>query len=83
VIASLIREGLFGRGREVRFRDVLHATDVDAWLAFREERSSRSILEPGLVPKVRDLMATGDGEILVVHRAYAGQVIRLGGASET
>jgi hypothetical protein len=74
---------LFSRGREVVFRDVLHATDVDAWLAYREENSSRSILDSAIPPRVRDLMAEGDGEMLVVHRGYAGRLVRLGGASET
>lgn len=80
VIDSLIREGLFAREREAVFEQVLHASDLDSWLAYREERSSRSILDPHTVVRARALLAGEDGEILIVNRGYAGRLARLGGA---
>lgn len=80
-IASLIRERLFAREREAVFEQVLHALDVDSWLAHREERSSRSILDPRIIESVGELLAQGGGEILVVHRGHACRLRRLGGAS--
>jgi hypothetical protein len=76
VIASLIRERLFARDREAVFEHVLHASDLDTWLAYRAERSSRSILDPRTVGRARELLAQGDGEILVVNRGYASGLIR-------
>ena len=43
VIASLIQQGLFAREREAVFDHILHATDADTWLAYRAERSTRSV----------------------------------------
>ena len=82
VIASLIGERLLARERDTVFEQVLHASDVDSWLAHREARSSRSILDPHTIDRVRELLIQGDGEILVVHRGYACGLRRLGGASE-
>lgn len=77
VIASLIEDGLFVREREAVFEQVLYASDVDSWLAYREERSSRSILAPRTIESVRALLAEGEGEILVVNRGYACRLRRL------
>jgi hypothetical protein len=82
VIASLLREGLFVRDREAEFDHVLHVSDVDTWLAYREERSSRSILDPRIIERVRALLAEEAGEILVVNRGYAGRLVRLQTGSE-
>jgi hypothetical protein len=79
VIASLIREGLFAREHEVVFEQILHATDVDTWLAYREEAASRSILDPRIVGRARDLLSDTIGEILVVNRGYGCRLRRLGG----
>jgi hypothetical protein len=77
VIASLIREQLFARGREAVFEHIFHATDVDEWLAYREERSTRSVLDPSTVSRVRALLSASRGEILVVNRGYASRLTRL------
>jgi hypothetical protein len=77
VLASFIREQLFVRDREIVFEHVLHATDVETWLAYREERSSRSVLDPRIVQRVRELLPEAGGEILVVERGYAGRLVRL------
>jgi len=79
VIASLIREQLFARGREIVFEHIFHATDVDEWLAYREERSTRSVLDPSTVSRVRALLSASGGEILVVNRGYASHLTRLDG----
>jgi hypothetical protein len=78
VIASLIREGLFTREREAVFRQVLHASDVDSWLTYREQGSSRSIVDAATVGTVRELMAQGGEEILLVDNGYASRLRRLG-----
>jgi hypothetical protein len=75
VIASLIRERLFVRDHEAVFEHVLHVSDVETWLAFREERSSRSVLDPRVVNKVRELLSEAAGEILVVNRGYACRLV--------
>jgi hypothetical protein len=77
VIATLIQEGLFAPGREVVFEHVFHATDVETWLAYREERSTRSVLHPSTVSRVRELLSASGGEILVVNRGYASRLTRL------
>jgi hypothetical protein len=82
VIASLVRERLFVRDREAEFDHVLHVSDVDTWLAYREERSSRSLLDPRIIERVRALLAEEAGEILVVNRGYAGRLVRLQTESE-
>jgi len=82
VLASLMQEGLFAREREAVFEHILHATDVDTWLAYREERSTRSVLDPRIVERVRELLSQGMGEILVVELGYACTLRRLSGVSE-
>jgi hypothetical protein len=77
VIASLIRERLFARDREVVFQQMLHVSDVDTWLAYREERSSRSVLDPQIVHRIRTELAESGGEILVVERGYAGRLVKI------
>jgi hypothetical protein len=79
VVASLIRERLFVRDREAAFEHVLHMSDVETWLAYREERSTRSVLDPRIVSRVRALLSHAGGEILVVSRGYAGRLVRLNG----
>lgn len=77
VVEALIQEQLFARERAVVFENVLHVSDVDTWLAYRAERSSRSLLAPEIVARARVLLAQGDGEIRVVERAYAACLRRL------
>ena len=77
VITSLIREQLFVRDRDVVFEHVFHASDVETWLAYREERASRSLLDPRIVSRVRELLSEAGGEILVVNRGYAGRLTML------
>lgn len=83
VITSLIRERLFVRDREVVFEQVFHASDVDTWLAYREDRSSRSNLDPGVVHRARELLSDTGGEILVVERGYASRLTRLEGGVDS
>ncbi|HZS89874.1 MAG TPA: hypothetical protein VFE42_20580 [Chloroflexota bacterium] len=48
-------------------------SDVDTWLAYREARASRSILDPGIIQGARDLLRASDGEIRVSERARAAR----------
>ena len=77
VVAALIQDKLFVRERMAVFESVLHVSDVDTWLAYRAERASRSLLAPAIVARARSLLARGDGEILVVERAYAARLRKL------
>jgi hypothetical protein len=77
VIASLIQQGFFAREREAVFDHILHATHADTWLAYRAERSTRSVLDPRIVERVRELLSHGMGEILVAERGYACTLRRL------
>jgi hypothetical protein len=76
VITTLIQEGLLAPGRKLVFEYVFHATDVETWLAYREERSTRSVLHPSTVSSVRELLSKSGGEILVVNRGYASYLTR-------
>lgn len=82
VIASLIQQGLFAREREAVFDHILHASEVETWLAYRAEQSTRSVLAPGIVERVRELLSEAVGEILVVERGYAGRLRRRGMGAE-
>lgn len=55
------------------FENVVHVSDVDTWLAYREARASRSILDPGIIQGARDLLRASDGEIRVSERARAAR----------
>jgi hypothetical protein len=77
VVEALIQAQLFVRDRAVVFTSVLHVSDVDTWLAYRQERSSRSLLDPQLVERARAYLSRAEGEILIVDRAYAGCLRRL------
>jgi hypothetical protein len=75
-IDSMIRQGLFARGSALVFDNVAHATDVDAWLSYRAEATSRTVLDPGIVQQARDLLSEADGEILISGRGYAARLER-------
>jgi hypothetical protein len=76
VVKSLIRESLFQQERKVVFDHILHVSDVDTWLARRAQLSSRSILDPRIVERARELLADREGEILVAERGYATRLRR-------
>jgi hypothetical protein len=71
VIDVLIREGLYARERQAVFEQILHLSDVETWLAYRETRASRSLLDPLIVQRARELLAAAEGEIRIVERGYA------------
>ena len=77
VLEALIQAKLFVRERSAVFTSVLHVSDVDTWLAYRQERSSRSLLDPQLVERARAYLSRAEGEILIVDRGYAGCLRRL------
>lgn len=58
------------------FEHVAHVSDVDTWLAYREARGSRSVLDPLLIQQARDLLAAAEGEIRVIERGYAARLKR-------
>jgi hypothetical protein len=76
VIDALVHDGRFVREREIEFDHVAHASDVDAWLAHREEAGSRSILDPPILERARELLSGEDGEILLIGRGYAARLTR-------
>jgi hypothetical protein len=55
------------------FENVVHVSDVDTWLAYREARASRSLLDPGIIQRARELLRASDGEIRVGERASAAR----------
>lgn len=75
-VDALIREGLFLREREAGFEQVVQVSDVDTWLAYREARAARSLLDPRVVERARALLAATEGEIRIVERAYAARLRR-------
>ncbi|GAC1523179.1 MAG: hypothetical protein NVS2B16_31330 [Chloroflexota bacterium] len=77
IVETLIQERLFIRERHLVFDSIFHASDVDIWLAYREKRSSRSVLAASTVEKARELLSTHGGEILVMERAYASRLRKL------
>jgi hypothetical protein len=76
VIDSLIDDGQFVREQEIVFEHAAHASDVDAWLAYRAEAGSRSILDPQIVERARALLAGQAGEIVIRRQGYAAQLRR-------
>jgi hypothetical protein len=73
VIDMLIREGLFVRDRQVVFEQVVHVSDVDTWLAYRQARAARSRLDPLIIERARELLAADEGEIRIVEHSYAAR----------
>ena len=71
-IRTLVEAGLFVPVSERVFTHRLHASDVDSWLAHREERATRSVLDPEIPRRARAILADHPGEIQVVERAHAG-----------
>jgi hypothetical protein len=76
VVDVLIREGLFVRDRQAVFEHVVHVSDVDTWLAYREARAARSFLDPLIIQRARELLAAADGEIRIIERGYAARLKR-------
>jgi hypothetical protein len=70
-VDGLIREGLFLRESQVVFEHVAHASDVETWLAYREARAARSLLDPQIIQRARDLLPPAEGEIRIANRGYA------------
>lgn len=71
-IRALVEEGLFVPIAERVFLHRLHASDVDAWLAYRAERTTRAVLDPAIPPRARAILNREPGEIQVVDRGHAG-----------
>jgi hypothetical protein len=76
VIDSLVDAGQFVRESEMVFEHLAHASDVDAWLAYRAEAATRSILDPQIVERARELLAGQEGEIVIRRRGYAARLRR-------
>jgi hypothetical protein len=58
------------------FESVVHVSDVDTWLAYREARAARSLLDPQIIQRARELLVAADGEIRIVDRGYAARLRR-------
>ena len=81
VVDRLIQEGLFVRDSQVVFEHVAHVSDVDTWLAYREARAARSLLDPLIIQRARELLSAAEGEIRIVDRGYAARLRRLEAAA--
>ncbi len=77
VVETLIQQRLFARDRAIVFENTLHVSDIETWLAYRQERSSRSFLDPAVIERARYHLSREEGEILVVEGAYAACLTRL------
>lgn len=76
VVDMLIREALFFSDCQVVFEQVTHVSDVDTWLAYREARAARSLLDPLIIQRARNLLVASEGEIRIVERGYAARLRR-------
>lgn len=77
IIEQLVQDGLFVREGQAVFENIGHAGDVDSWLTHRAESASRSILAPEIVDRAQALLASGDGELLVLNHGYASSLRRV------
>ena len=63
------------------FEHIAQVSDVDTWLAYREARAARSLLDPLIIQKARELLSAAEGEIRIVDRGYAARLRRLEAAA--
>jgi hypothetical protein len=70
-VRALVEEGLYAPVSERVFTNRLHAGDVDSWLAYRQERASRSVLDLEIPRRARAILAEHPGEVQVVDRGRA------------
>ncbi len=82
VIEALIGEGLYAREHREVFEYIVHLSDVDSWLAYRAARGSRTLVDPLIIQRARELLAAAEGEIRVVERGSAALLRRPRSAHE-
>jgi hypothetical protein len=70
-LRALVEDGLFVPVAERVFTHRLHASDVDAWLAYRRARATRSVLDPAIPDRARRFLDGQSGEIQVVEHGHA------------
>jgi len=70
-LAELVDVGLYDRERSISFAVVYHFDTVEAWLAYRAERGSLTVVPPALQKRARTLLAQTSGELLIRERMRA------------
>jgi hypothetical protein len=71
-VASAVERQWFAQEGTLTFDFISHFTNVDEWLAHREERRSTSQLKPAIVERARELLSLNRGaELLIRERVLA------------
>jgi hypothetical protein len=70
-LAALVGKGLFARERSVGFEVRYHFESVDAWLAYRTERGTKTEVDPALLVRAREMLADTPGELLIREQMRA------------
>jgi hypothetical protein len=70
-LAELVDRGLFDRERSISFEVLYHFDSVEAWLAYRAERGSSTVVPPELQERARELLAQASGELLIREQMRA------------
>jgi hypothetical protein len=71
VLADLVTEGLYARERSSDYEVLYHFDSVDAWLAYRAERGSTTVVPPDLQARAREVLAQTSGELLIREQMRA------------
>src|ERR1700730_16888117 len=62
-LAAVVGEGVVARERSAGFEILYHFDSVDAWLAFRAERTKKEV-DPALPTRARELLTGTSGELM-------------------
>ena len=75
-LTSIVQAGWFTSGRSMTFDFVSHFPSVDDWLRHREERRARSVVDPAIIERARELLSAKTGEVVVRERVFAARFNR-------
>ncbi len=76
-LASLVDQRWFERERSVVFDFIFHFATVDEWFRHRQERRESRIVDPELIERAREVLASASqGELLVSEHVLATRLRR-------
>ena len=70
-LAELVDHGLYDRERSISFEVLYHFDSVEAWLAYRAERGSATVVPPELQERAREVLAQTPGALLIREQMRA------------
>jgi hypothetical protein len=70
-LAELVDDGLYDRERSISFELLYHFDSVEAWLAYRADRGSSTVVPPELQERASEVLAETAGELLIREQMRA------------